>query len=259
MTSQAEGVRPSESCSTEPEVPSAWVVMEGACIGALGGLWLTGQNLFDVAVDDRIGGVSVPAIHRFLATDYRSEVVRAVVELLALSLVVGALTGAVAAAALFTRGQGLGRIRQTWWMRQLSILGVGATLLGFVYLYDVAARPALHQGVLFERGGVRAWLQIAISDGLGRAGVVGVGLLVAGLYCLWPLRPLKSIRNRLRRMAVPGSVLFVIGIIIATAPLESCSRAVPSTSEGPINVLVLAADSLRPDRLDSRRAPAMAK
>jgi len=41
------------------------------------GLVLTLRNLFDVLIDDRISGVSAPMIHRFLATAYRAEVVRA--------------------------------------------------------------------------------------------------------------------------------------------------------------------------------------
>jgi arylsulfatase A-like enzyme len=243
---------------TGPEPAAPWIVLEGASIGAVGGLLLTAQNLFDVLIDDRIEGVSVPTIHRFLATDYRSEVVRAVFELAALSVIVGTLVGIAAALTWQLRRRWCGGPRVSVWNRWLSLIGLGGCMLGWVYLHDIAARPALYQTALYARGGVRAWIQVVVADGLGKTGIVLLGLTLVGAFWSWPARNLSNVSGRLARLVAPiltfGAVLWFVEL--ATGCTSGSGRKV---AHGHPNVLLLAADSLRPDRLDAERAPQIKK
>ncbi len=242
---------------------SPWLLLEGGCVGAVGGVWLTAQSLFDVLIDDRIGGVSVPVIHRFLATEYRSEVVAAAFELFALSVLVGVAGGSGVALAWLLRLRWAGQLAGgPLWTRLFKLTGLFCLLLGWIYLYDVAARPALHQEVLFARGGLRAWLQILVADGLGQLGVLLLGGMPALAYGLWPVR--RSIASllrtslRLRYPAISVVVLLGIALVVRVWP-DRMSASGRARGNGPPNVLIIAADSLRPDRLDAKRAPNIAK
>lgn len=234
-----------------------WLLLEGASVGAVVGVWLTARNLFDVLIDDRIGGVSVPMIHRFLATEYRSEVVRATLELFALSLLVGMFSGSLVALFWRQRLRWADSNAGPWWRRLLMLAGQFAWLIGWIYLCDVAARPALHQAALFARGGGRAWVQILVADALGQSGVLLLGTAAALIWWLWPVRQ-RLVTLAWRRLVLPVAV-GVGAVLVAWAwPARSSAHA-HSAGTQPPNILVVAADSLRPDRLDPKRAPNIAK
>jgi hypothetical protein len=239
------------------------VLIEGACIGTAVAALLTARSLFDLLLDDRISGVSAPAVHRFLATEYRGEVVRAALELFALSVTVGAAVGVCAALAwLLCARDG----RRSPGVRRAAELGAGC--LGcylWVYAYDVATRPALHQAELFDQGGWRAWLQRGLSDGLGGPGVALLGVLLAGAWLRHlagasakPTDAVRSVWLKLRHCRwwalSAATVLATATLIIA---FQACTRG--SVASQRPNILLIAADSLRPDRLDSRRAPNVAR
>jgi hypothetical protein len=243
------------SCS---RVESSWLLFEGACVGAVAGLWLTAGNLFDVLIDDRISGVSVPVIHRFLATEYRSEVVRASLELFALSLLVGVASGSLVALGWRLRLKWAGQSAGSLWKRLLTLAGLLGLLLGWVYLSDVAARPALYQQALFAKGGLRAWVQILVADGLGQPGVLLLGSAAALGSFLWPIRKSLAARMRRRSVVISISLLASVGLLGWFWPFRTSTSA-GARGNGPPNVLVIAADSLRPDRLDAKRAPNMSK
>ncbi|HEY5961467.1 MAG TPA: hypothetical protein VIV60_33140, partial [Polyangiaceae bacterium] len=106
---------------------------------------LTTRNLFDLLLDDRISGIRAPALHRFLATEYRDEVMRAVQELLALSVLVGAAAGAAVATARCLREHISGTGAKSLG-RRVAGTSIGVlTWFVWVYARDVATRPALHQ------------------------------------------------------------------------------------------------------------------
>jgi len=221
------------------------------------GLVLTLRNLFDVLIDDRISGVSAPMIHRFLATAYRAEVVRATLELVALSLLVGLASGALVGLGWRLRLRWGGQSAGPLWKRLLTLGGVHSLILAWVYLCDVAARPALHQPELFTRGGLRAWLQILIADGLGQPGVLLIGASATLTWLLWPVRQDLGKLASWRRLAPALSVVTGMGLLLMLWS-SGLLATVQTPSHGRPNVLVIAADSLRPDRLDLSRAPNIA-
>jgi hypothetical protein len=249
-----------DSDGNRPRPESPWLLLEGACVGAVGGVWLTAQSLFDVLLDDRISGVSIPTIHRFLATEYRGEVVASALELFALSLLVGVAAGGAVALAWLLRLRWAKRSAGPLGKRQVTLAGLLGLLFVWIYLYDVAARPALHQPELFARGGLRAWLQILVADGLSQPGVLLLGGGPALVYWLWPVRKSIAARMRLRprRLTVWGAL--AVGVaLMAWVCEERSSVSGRARGNGHPNVLVIAADSLRPDRLDVKRAPNIAR
>lgn len=290
--------------ATRTGAASPWIVLEGAGFGGLLAIGLTLRDLFDVAIDDRIHGVSVPTIHRFLATDFRFEVVRAIVELFALATVVGTSTGALVAFVEWLRLRTQRVEGLSFGFRMLKLAGLIGALWGWIVLLDIAVRPALHQAMLFQRGGVRAWLQIAVADGLGRSGVIVCGLVAVLFYWFGPARLTRvesysrlrvgvvgsvrrlvewcqrlrsgndatlhvgELRVRIRRLVGLGTrswrVRGVAALVAAVAALSSFGfafdrRGQRQEADRRPNIVILAADSLRPDRLDSARAPHLAE
>ena len=231
--------------------------LEGPLIGAVVGVVLTLDNLFDALLDDRINGVHAQSIHRFLATEFRGEVVRATLLVLALSIIVGAAMGLLVAVVEQVQSSWLYRSSKSTRRRRIERIGLLLFGLGWVYVHDVASRPALHQAALFERGGLRRALQVFIADGLGKPGVllVGGGLLV--YYFTLPLWHHAKRRQKSLKVAVFGALLVtVFGLLALLVRFFGAGVSVARASgESRPNVLIVASDSLRPDHLDEQRAP----
>jgi arylsulfatase A-like enzyme len=229
-------------------------------LGAVTGLALTINALIDALLDDRINGVSAPTIHRFLATEFRSEVVRAAVLVLALSVLLGSTLGLVVAAVEQLRLRWLQLDEPGAWTRRLRVALGWCAVTGLVFLHDLAARPALHQSFWFERGGLRRFLQVFVADGLGRSGVGAIALVLGATYLLVGVR-LHPLRSRKLKQLLAGTLiaitLYGFGAL-ASGWHIGVARASHTAHVRP-NVLLLAADSLRPDHLDDRRAPHLAE
>lgn len=207
-------------------------------------------------MDDRINGVSSPAIHRFLATEFRGEVVRAALLILALSLLVGAFLGLLVAAYDWGRTIWLGLETKSNWMRRGRQLGLLIAAVTGMYLYDVASRPALYRGALFERGGLYRSFQILIADGLG---IYGVGTLLVAVLLFdlgLPIVKHPDYLSKLRQLAVAAGGVVLLGVGLSSVGYaRSLVSVAQAKSDKRPNVLMLAADSLRPDRIDEQRAP----
>ncbi|MGC4065957.1 MAG: sulfatase [Polyangiaceae bacterium] len=226
-------------------------------LGALLGVALTVNFLVDALLDDRINGVSAPTIHRFLATEFRNEVVRAVVLVLALSVLLGSVVGLLVALAERLRARWLQLPEPGAWTRRLRATLGWCAIAVLVYFHDMAARPALHQSFWFERGGVRRLIQVTVSDGLGRGGVVSLAVALGASYLVWALRRHPQRRRKLIQLLGAGAaVIVLLGVLGASRSgwRGHVARAASAQKARP-NVLVLAADSLRPDHIDDARAP----
>ncbi|MGE5784477.1 MAG: sulfatase [Myxococcales bacterium] len=243
--------------ATQTGTHSPWILLEGAAVGTLLGCYLTLRSLFDVLIDDRISGVSVPTIHRFLATDYRAEVVRSALELLALSVVTGALVGLAVALLEWIRRRWFDLTPLRFGPRLLRLTLLWLCVIAFVYLEDAGRRPALHQKELYEQGGGLAWLQVVLSEWLGGDGVTLVAVAAWAAYFGWPLRVVSDAPRRLKQVALAGLLALVLAGSVHL--VSGCQRngAQRTRSDAP-NVLLIAADSLRPDRVDLSRAPNLA-
>lgn len=127
------------------------------------------------------------------------------------------------------------------------VAGLSALLAALQLARTLAHRPALFEQLLWHEGGLRARFQVALVEGLGER---GLDLLLLGLGATWTVATLVRHHRRLLRrepLLASGAVLLVA---LATAlPGKHVSRA------GPESIIILAADSLRPDRFSSEGNP----
>ncbi len=202
------------------------------------------------------GGVNVSVIRRFFATEYRGEVLCAILATLSLGALVGLLLGLIASGVDALRTSLFGSFERRGRAGRLRVLGLVALLWSWSFLDDVASRPALYQDRLFASGGVLRWLQQVVADVLGRWGIVVVFVAALAVYFFWPARrrrPTFWLVARLMRVILAGVGVLGAGLLLWVVGVRSCPTH--PRRVGPPNLLLIAADSLRPDRIDARRAP----
>jgi arylsulfatase A-like enzyme len=227
-------------------------VLAGGALGA----FLAFRGLVSAIFDSRYGGVSAPTVHRFLATVYRGEFVRVALVILSLGTLVGLALGLLGALLVSARARWLGKPRPTTLGRLVRVLAFVLVAACLVWLDDVASRPGLYQEMLYGEGGWRRTLQVVVSDVLGRT---GVGVMAVGLFCgwvLWPVRRGGELRRRVGELglALGGlSLSLVVGFLVSH--VLGSQKKLPVSEPGKPNVLLVASDSLRADRIDEARAP----
>jgi arylsulfatase A-like enzyme len=197
---------------------------------------------------------------------YGLQIVRDQLTVLATYLVIGALLGG--AGALIGRWWDRARGRRpSAWIRARR--GIIAALAGHAYFFarSLVRYPQLYSEAFYDRGGIRRRAMMWLTDHL-TARVLDVALLlVIAFVIIVPLVDRRSrdlvARNRviswrrlLRLVAAPSLILIVV-FGVATR------RHHPTRQTSGPNVLLLAVDSLRADRVfapdASRRFPTLAK
>lgn len=233
-------------------------------VGAAWCVLLAALDLAQVYGDDRVQGVEVKSLRGIIATTYRDEVLRVAGLCLAIAVLVGAALGGVAGGVLVLRERLLGVAPRDRRRALGSVLGLVIALHGASWARDVAARPQLHAHGLYDLGGWRAAVQVALTS-LGPGPVLALSALLVGTWFLAPLRD-RAAREQARdtlatwgrargaRVLALATGLAALALLVTRAP-----RAVASSAdrEHP-NVLVVAVDSLRDDRVVPRTAPFLA-
>ena len=196
-----------------------------------------------------IGDVRVEAVvnHRFPA-----ELLRMKIGVVATAIALGLLLGLLAELLLRLRGS---RAKPSL-VRSVFLVAV---LHAFLVLWAMGDTPQLYAAEWYAQGGLPRFVQLLATDWLGPRGVELVALLAVVIY----VRPRKiayglrrgfalarrPLRNILLRFAVPALALFVAGDAFSA----------PSLPPARMNVLVLAASSLRADRIEPRVAPNLSR
>lgn len=151
-------------------------------------------------------------------------------------LAAGALAGLLAWAALSA-------LRLS--PRPLRVAGGAALLIAAAVARAVARRPALFEAFLWRKGGARAALQVALAERLGpRALDLALLLALAALLLGAAAAQRAWLRRRWRALAA---------LLILAAAVTLWPRRKPHLQGTPI--IVLAADSLRPDHFSSEGYP----
>ncbi len=202
-------------------------ILRGAAVGAalFTGLFALGVIGGDTAT---YFGQSDQAWTDLVFTKYGLEIAGFQGWLLVLHLLLGATVGVIAAGAraLLLPGRGPA-------MDGVFVLALHALLLG----WGVGRRPAAYAEWLWEDGGVGAWLQWLVADGLPELALpVGLALLVL----------LGLIGLRRHAAVVVGLAAFVGGAVAYDAGGGWSNSAAVS---GKPHVIVIGVDSLRADRL----------
>jgi len=209
------------------------------------------------------------AISAAVHNHFGGEVWRITVAIVGVTVAVGSLLGAAGGLIAYARRRLLGRSPGPAWREGLLGLGFAALLHAFFEAYAIAAAPQLFAEAFYAQGGLHRTAQVVLTDVLGRGGVVAVGLLTLvvvlvgppGEWHAWPSR-----LGRLRLALVRPARLSTLALLVAVAlvavvgrPLRlSTAIAAPAGGARP-NVLILAADSLRADRIDPRIAPNLSR
>jgi len=241
----------------------------------------------DATFDESQAGAQARQIEAVVHGPFAHEITRIGIAITAAAIALGALLGWIAAGLIILRenlGAPVVTPPRSPVHRALLVLALVAALDGAVELWAMANAPQLYASSWYEQGGWRRAVQLLATDILGphrvvRAGLIACALFIAGQPSRWPLWPQRATRAiqildlrmapvarapwQARRIAaffaasVCALTLFAFAITYtppASARSVPESRVTPPEGGRP-NILVLAADSLRADRLNTRTAP----
>jgi arylsulfatase A-like enzyme len=227
-------------------------------VGAVYVLALAAWAARSPTVDARTGGTDVQKLESFVHTRYSGEISRISVAIVAASLAVGALVGGAAWMLMALRDAlHLPRPARSVAGETLLALALVASMHATLELWSMARDPALYEDTWYAHGGWRRTVQVLATDVLGPGGVALLALAAGGAFLMGPPSRWSSVSVRVRALldriaprAMGGILACGAGLLLSHLP---AARAA-SKDDRP-NVLVIAADSLRADRLDARTAP----
>jgi arylsulfatase A-like enzyme len=215
--------------------------------------------------EQALGG-QTRAIHDAVERHFAGEIHQITLAIVAVTVLLGGCLGLIAGLLLQLRDRLAREPRRSALGRALRVLGVVAALHAFAEALSIVDAPQLYADAFYAKGGFLRLVQVVLTDDLGRGGVVAFGLLalltfLAGPTSQWRLWPGRLSRGLLPRRPLParrlaagaaGGALLLFGLWSLPTPTR-VARA--DTGAKRPNVLVLAADSLRADRLDPKIAP----
>ncbi len=236
----------------------------------VGAVYLVVLALLAVGASDENAqtlGAHAEAINGFIRARYSGEIFRLVVAIITVAACIGALIGAASGALVELRDHGAAKTRSRVSLLFQSLL-VTVVIHAWCETLAMATTPALYVDAFYARGGARRTLQVLAADALGRGGVWLLGMVMLAVYlagplAIWPSWPdrfrtgISGLRAHLKSRSVPITSLFLV--LFALMILGSGSRKIAHAADAPAtkkpNVLILAADSFRFDRLTPRTAP----
>lgn len=220
------------------------------------------------AVDAEIGDMHrADAVEVFMQRRFPAELTRMKVGVIATALGLGLVLGLVAEGLLRVRSPRPRLLRRSPAGALVESVLVVAVLHAFLVIWAMADTPQLYANEWYAQGGWRRFVQLLATDWLRPGGVTFAALLAAIAYVrparvaylvrrgvLLARRPL---RGMLRSVVLRIAVAPAIALVIASDAPAALAKDPPGPQR--MNVLILAADSLRADRLDPRVAPNLAK
>lgn len=231
-------------------------VTELARAPVVGSVYLTAVTLVALGLsfgDDRINGVHVANVQHLIASRFRHDIQDSVLLVLALAVLFGLALGATAGAMLSLRDR-LSRTKRTVRERARAVLALVAAAHLAALAYDIALRPALYEDWLYAHGGVRAAIERALSHVLGTPGILAATIIVASLWFAWPWITRRAPVPRIAAGSLKVPAVAGAALLLGVALLASYPRKSKAASPRP-NVLIIAVDSLRADRLNTHTAP----
>jgi arylsulfatase A-like enzyme len=255
----------------------------------LGALYVVGLALWatkDSTFDEHQAGAQARQIDALVRGPFGREVTRMGVAITATAIVLGALLGWFAAALITLRetlGPPLARSARSLAHRSFLIVALVAAGHGGLQLWAMANAPQLYASSWYARGGWRREAQLLATDILGPNGVIYAGLAVCVVFIagsplrwrLWPQRAARAVEfvhltivprapwqaRRVAAFCAAATCALTLFAFAVSATPPASARAEPRAAGSPDandsrpNILVIAADSLRADRLNMRTAP----
>jgi arylsulfatase A-like enzyme len=236
-------------------------VAHPALVGAVYVLAAAAWAARSPTVDERAGGAQARQLEALVHARFGHEITRIGIAVLAASVAIGAVLGCIAWAMLAARDtitRRAGPPRSVAWETAIVLMLVAA-LHGAIVWWGMAHDPSLYVDAWYAHGGLRRTVQVLATDVLGPGGVIALAVLAAvawigGSPSQWldrGARLVHLVRSR------PWETAGVAAVLVCLAPLTRvpAASAAPAADASHPNVIVLAADSLRNDRLDARTAP----
>ncbi len=238
--------------------------------------WRAGREAEDGDLGDKAAAVS-----RFIELKFASEINHIAMAIGACAIGIGLLLGLGAYGLMRARGAH----RATWARFLVESLVVVAGLHALATLHAMARAPQLYATRFYARGGALRTLQVLVTDVLGPRGTTALALAVVVAYALGPggrravTRPARALAarawTRLRGVAPGADALCLVSGGQSEAPSppgvgaaqSAATPGAPATPSPPStastgrpggqrpNVLILAADSLRADRIAATTTP----
>jgi arylsulfatase A-like enzyme len=224
-------------------------------------------------IDRGDAGNEAAKLEAFVHARYATEIGRVGLAIGAAAFLVGAALGVAASVLIALRARLGARPPRTILGRAALVLALVAALHAALEGWAMARAPQLYAAAWYARGGWHRTVQVLVTDVLGPSGVtlltaLGCGAFLAGppsQWGRWPGRAGRAFRGALawgRRVRAAGVLVapvLLFGAVVAfgvfaLARVPSASARSAGHDARP-NILVLAADSLRADRLDTRTAP----
>jgi arylsulfatase A-like enzyme len=228
------------------------------------------------------------AVESFVAHRFASEITRMKIGIAATAIALGLVIGLVAEALLRVRYESRELAARKAWRALGETAIVCFAVHGALMLWAMADSPQLYAARWYGKGGLARTTQVLATDVLGPRGVVLLAVAV-GVFYMKPARiaalarearaGLLPLLTKAARKAAPPALLLLVGALafrsierpraaLAAPPPgvrgltnsagPSANAAPPSTTRPP-NILILAADSLRDDRLEPRVAPNLSR
>jgi arylsulfatase A-like enzyme len=203
------------------------------------------------------------AVATFIERRFATEIGRMKIGIVAAAIALGIVLGLAAEVLLRARNPRPRLMRRSFSGALVESALLVAALHAALVLWAMADSPQLYAARWYAKGGLPRTVQVFATDVLGPKGIVLLAVVLAVAY-VRPARISYLVRRALgflrgpvrKRLAMAGLPLGLLLLHLGTAdaPIEPIKIA-EAKGEERMNVLVLAADSLRADRLDPKIAP----
>jgi len=207
---------------------------------------------------DRALGAQAREVGTFVTTRFGNEIHSLALAIGAAAIGVGLVLGMISgllvqlrrviARRALLRGPSLG----------IRALGVLVVLHAWLVLRAMARSPQLYADTWYARGGLRRTVQVIATDVLGSGGALVLGIVMLAIYLAGPPSSWRTWPSRIASLFGRGDVrtaTAIVGPVIALAALWPQNRVARAATNGRPNVIILAADSFRNDRLTTSVAP----
>jgi arylsulfatase A-like enzyme len=235
-------------------------------LGAAYVAWLAVRAARTAPEDPQELGAQAHQIESMVKGHFGGEVGRIAVAIVAAAVAYGLLLGIAADGLVALRRRLHPSLSRSQTSRWLWGLGIVVVLHATIELWAMAGDPQLYAAAWYARGTWRRTVQVLATDVLHPTGIVLLAMaacaaFLAGPRSEWPhwrarleelARAWRARRRRLVAAIASGALLALLVWLFGHLPFAHARGA---AGDARPNVLVLAADSLRADRLDPRTAP----
>jgi arylsulfatase A-like enzyme len=232
----------------------------------LGGLYVlatyAASNLDPlVPADEVLLGKSANRIAEYLAVTFAHEIRHIGLSLASFAGAFGFVLGLLALALMVLRDAARAQNRPKTGVRAaLEGLAVVVALHAATIAASMSCWPALYTRSFYAKGGMLALVEVLVVDGMGKGGVVAAVLGALALYVMGLPSKWVGVARHIGMRGLAGGAVMLAGVIVAwlvdrSAPSPPARR--DDAKKRP-NVLVLAADGMRADRILPAIAPRLA-